>query len=170
MPHTEILQWRFFFLLYHFDKIQWAMHAFIILLFCFFWYNICFNKLEARYGFCWPSKSFWVERTPSRKTCQKAQPSVEENRALKWIWWTHVRTCLCHMQTTKTQISLHRYTVWSLSFIICFLDSVIYIDAIPKLSRLLLAPVAKQSKKISNDQELIQSDPTSCPQNQTGNN
>ena len=27
-----------------------------------------------------------------------------------------------------------------------------------------------QSKKISNDQELIQSDPTSCPQNQRGNN
>ena len=25
-----------------------------------------------------------------------------------------------------------------------------------------------QSKKISNDQELIQSDPTSCPQNQKG--
>ena len=42
---------------------------------------------EARYGFCWPSEPFWVERTPSRKTCQKAQPSVEENGALKWIWW-----------------------------------------------------------------------------------
>ena len=27
-----------------------------------------------------------------------------------------------------------------------------------------------KSKKISNDQELIQSDPTSCPQNQKGNN
>ena len=27
-----------------------------------------------------------------------------------------------------------------------------------------------QSKKISNDQELIQSDPSSCPQNQKGNN
>ena len=27
----------------------------------------------------------------------------------------------------------------------------------------------QQSKKISNDQELIQSDPTSCPQNQKGN-
>ena len=26
------------------------------------------------------------------------------------------------------------------------------------------------SKKISNDQELIQSDPTSCPINQKGNN
>ena len=26
------------------------------------------------------------------------------------------------------------------------------------------------NKKISNDQELIQSDPTSCPQNQKGNN
>ena len=29
---------------------------------------------------------------------------------------------------------------------------------------------ARESKKISNDQELIQSDPTSCPQNQKGNN
>ena len=29
---------------------------------------------------------------------------------------------------------------------------------------------SKQSKKISNDQELIQSDPTSCPQNQKRNN
>ena len=28
----------------------------------------------------------------------------------------------------------------------------------------------KESKKISNDQELIQSDPTSCPQNPKGNN
>ena len=27
-----------------------------------------------------------------------------------------------------------------------------------------------QNKKISNDQELIQSDPISCPQNQKGNN
>ena len=45
------------------------------------------EQKEARYGFYWPSKLFWVERTPSRKTCQKAQPSVEENRALKWIWW-----------------------------------------------------------------------------------
>ena len=27
-----------------------------------------------------------------------------------------------------------------------------------------------ESKMISNDQELIQSDPTSCPQNQKGNN
>ena len=28
----------------------------------------------------------------------------------------------------------------------------------------------RKSKKISNGQELIQSDPTSCPQNQKGNN
>ena len=34
----------------------------------------------------------------------------------------------------------------------------------------LLAPKYGQSKKISNDQELIQSDHTSCPQNQKGNN
>ena len=29
---------------------------------------------------------------------------------------------------------------------------------------------SQESKKISNDQELIQSDPISCPQNQKGNN
>ena len=33
-----------------------------------------------------------------------------------------------------------------------------------------LQGVLKQSKKKSNDQELIQSDPISCPQNQKGNN
>ena len=30
--------------------------------------------------------------------------------------------------------------------------------------------LVRKSKKISNDQELIQSDPISCPQNQKGNN
>ena len=30
--------------------------------------------------------------------------------------------------------------------------------------------ITQESKKISNDQELIQSDPISCPQNQKGNN
>ena len=36
---------------------------------------------------------------------------------------------------------------------------------------LRLLQLAKlQSKKISNDQELTQSDPISCPQNQKGNN
>ena len=30
--------------------------------------------------------------------------------------------------------------------------------------------INRKSKKISNDQELIQSDPISCPQNQKGNN
>ena len=30
--------------------------------------------------------------------------------------------------------------------------------------------IEMKSKKISNDQELIQSDPTSCPQNQKGTN
>ena len=33
----------------------------------------------------------------------------------------------------------------------------------------LLSQRNLQSKKISNDQELIQSDPISCPQNQMGN-
>ena len=58
---------------------------------------------EARYGFCWPSKSFWVERTPSRKTCQKAQPSVEENRALKWIWWWWCRSVVSRYITRASR-------------------------------------------------------------------
>ena len=33
-----------------------------------------------------------------------------------------------------------------------------------------LKSLLKQGKKISNDQELIQSDPISCPQNKKGNN
>ena len=40
----------------------------------------------------------------------------------------------------------------------------------PKISGLNSIVVHSQSKMISNDQELIQSDPTSCPQNQKGNN
>ena len=43
----------------------------------------------------------------------------------------------------------------------------------PKLILTLMQTIdigLKQSKKISNDQELIQSDPISCPQNQKGNN
>ena len=39
-----------------------------------------------------------------------------------------------------------------------------------RLTRSNYEKVATKSKKISNDQELLQSDPTSCPQNQTGNN
>ena len=34
----------------------------------------------------------------------------------------------------------------------------------------LCVMIILHSKKISNDQELIQSDPISCPQNQKGNN
>ena len=40
------------------------------------------------------------------------------------------------------------------------------------VGRIVLAKkdASAPSKKISNDQELIQSDPISCPQNQKGNN
>ena len=40
----------------------------------------------------------------------------------------------------------------------------------PKNAVITVTIKFEQSKKISNDQELIQSDPTSCPQNQKGNN
>ena len=39
-----------------------------------------------------------------------------------------------------------------------------------KKVRVLGKTKIRQNKKISNDQKLIQSDPTSCPQNQKGNN
>ena len=37
-------------------------------------------------------------------------------------------------------------------------------------SKQVILSYRNESKKISNDQELIQSDPISCPQNQKGNN
>ena len=40
----------------------------------------------------------------------------------------------------------------------------VFISALDKIA------MDVKSKKISNDQELIQSDPISCPQNQKGNN
>ena len=40
----------------------------------------------------------------------------------------------------------------------------------PKSQNSLNFRLIVKSKKISNDQELIQSEPTSCPQNQKGNN
>ena len=38
------------------------------------------------------------------------------------------------------------------------------------LNIITIRQVQEEIKMISNDQELIQSDPTSCPQNQKGNN
>ena len=48
------------------------------------------------------------------------------------------------------------------------LDQKSLISTLALLTRYM--QVNYQSKKISNDQELIQSDPTSCPKNQKGNN
>ena len=45
-----------------------------------------------------------------------------------------------------------------------------YKYVIMKLPHRSHEPGCTASKKISNDQELIQSDPISCPQNQKGNN
>ena len=48
----------------------------------------------------------------------------------------------------------------------CFLDSVANL----LVRHMVFVGNIQKSKKISNDQELIQSDPTSCPQTQKGNN
>ena len=61
----------------------------------------------------------------------------------------------------------HSFQKCNLSYILSqsYNATVFYFDSIS-----FLAHVLNKSKKISNDQELIQSDPTSCPQNQKGNN
>ena len=83
-----------------------------------------------------------------------------------------------HVRQAKTQTSLGIRPVWS--------ESSLYAQWVaakdPSFSHadsensyqtgrmLVLSKYLKKSKTISNDQELIQSDPTSCPQNQKENN
>ena len=76
----------------------------------------------------------------------------------------HERTCFMLFENNKdTDQPAHLRSLISIFFVRC-LDSIMNI----------LSPATillkKESEKISNDQELIQSDPTSCPQNQKGNN
>ena len=60
-----------------------------------------------------------------------------------------------HLTSTKFGLSFDHYQIHFGLFILpTFIHFQIYLE----------------SKKISNDQELIQSDPTSCPQKQNGNN
>ena len=47
---------------------------------------------------------------------------------------------------------------------------VVILSAYLLINKIKMQTTEIQSKKISNDQELIQSDPTSCPQNQKENN
>ena len=56
----------------------------------------------------------------------------------------HDKTCFCHMQTTKAQISLHIRALIS-AFAVYFLDSIILPVSISKISSLYLAPVAVQA-------------------------
>ena len=59
---------------------------------------------------------------------------------------------LSHTQLVNVNIQASRYTLHG--------PKTLYVQLI----------VHSKVKTISNDQELIQSDPTSCPQNQKGNN
>ena len=65
-----------------------------------------------------------------------------------------------------------RLKTWDESDVITFACNVNWVSA-HWLNSFKASPEEKsmmESKKISNDQELIQSDPTSCPQNPKGNN
>ena len=52
----------------------------------------------------------------------------------------------------------------------CWTSIIVKHKEIAAFSSSILHIFIKESKKISNDQELIQSYPISCPQNQKGNN
>ena len=56
----------------------------------------------------------------------------------------HDKTCLCHMPTTKAQISLHIRSVIS-AFVDCCLDSIIPLVSISRISSLYLVSVAEQA-------------------------
>ena len=70
------------------------------------------------------------------------------------------KTLTKHVRPAKTQISLGIHLVRC----DCVHRSITLFH-----DRWIPLPI-KLNKKISNDQEPIQSDPTSCPQNQKGNN
>ena len=82
------------------------------------------------------------------------------------------------MWTTNAQISLRIHAVGSASKAIGYIDLYyMYLGendikgSYSTFERgLSFAWKTTESKKISNNQELIQSDPISCPQNQKGNN
>ena len=57
----------------------------------------------------------------------------------------HEKTCLCHMQPTKAQISLYIRAVWSATVFIRFLDSIIPVVSTSKISSLYLASMAAQA-------------------------
>ena len=54
--------------------------------------------------------------------------------------------------------------IYCLSFLLHCLDALLYAVS-SGVKVFTIEPRHEKSKKISNDQELIQSDPTSCPQN-----
>ena len=64
----------------------------------------------------------------------KLKVHVSENVFLKSLYWVlyephHEKTCLCHMRTTKVQISLIS------TFVVCYLDSIVPLLAIVEISR-----------------------------------
>ena len=71
------------------------------------------------------------------------------------------QTKVIFLFTCNRPLELERTLVWQTTFLL--LNRGFYMSAHVKR-------VGMPSKKISNDQELIQSDPSSCPQNQKGNN
>ena len=71
------------------------------------------------------------------------------------------------LEQHKVQIDLHSKTVYIQEKLLCVSCCLcLYFGS----SIMLGTYFVNFSKKISNDQELIQSDPISCPQNQKGNN
>ena len=84
------------------------------------------------------SHSFVIPQKPPSKRCRIRSSFI----AGIYYETCHEKTCLCHMQPTKMQISLHIHSLIS-TFVIRCLDSIIPIVATSEIPRLLLPSVVQ---------------------------
>ena len=83
---------------------------------------------------CWFETCYWYANTKYQVVRKMLQVVVVVSPTL--VEPCHEKTCLCHMRTTKAQIS---------AFVVCCLDSIISLVSILAISCLRLASVAEQT-------------------------
>ena len=110
---------------------------------------------------------------PTRPDTNRPAQPQKLARVLKFWAIEFKYIILSKQRTTKALIRLRGFAGWSVSLLFAY--DIRHIFSWPGSIILPFCHIGiriynSQSKKISNDQELIQSDPISCPQNQKGNN
>ena len=111
---------------------------------------------------------FWVQNFLTKFQTLKGLWSLPQREACAW----QIATChflkgnaICDMTTQGLRLS-HQMTIANIEVPVSLGYDFLY----EQDYSIRVKDSCLKSKKISNDQEIIQSDPTSCPQNQKGNN